>query len=192
MAAARQEILAILPADYDITGPWTSIATRLIVHGPTPPLAEEHAAVPHRQVRFSPEVPMCLIVVDRTIAWVSASKGGTHWTGITRPNAAVDSLVSLFEWLWRRAGRHAAARGQVSAVQQEILIGLAAGLTDEEIAEGLGLSTRTVQRHITTTMNLLGARSRLELGFVCRLAGLPDLPADGTARFAAAGTGTHR
>src|SRR4051812_1586840 len=45
-----------------------------------------------------------------------------------------------------------------------ILDGMAAGETDEVIARGLGVSTRTLNRRIALLMETLGARTRFQLG----------------------------
>lgn len=57
--------------------------------------------------------------------------------------------------------------GQASSLtgpEREIIRLLATGLTDESAAQHLGISPRTVRRHVTGLMSRLGARSRLELG----------------------------
>ncbi|MBO2447200.1 response regulator transcription factor [Actinomadura barringtoniae] len=55
-------------------------------------------------------------------------------------------------------------REALTGVQREILALLCSGMTDAAVARTLGISTRTVKRHVRQAMEHLGARSRLELG----------------------------
>ncbi|MEV4176346.1 helix-turn-helix transcriptional regulator [Nonomuraea sp. NPDC049709] len=56
--------------------------------------------------------------------------------------------------------------GLISRTQQQVILLLAAGYTDEAVSNRLDISSRTVQRHVSRTMTLVGARSRLELGIL--------------------------
>jgi DNA-binding NarL/FixJ family response regulator len=49
----------------------------------------------------------------------------------------------------------------LSAREREVLELLADGLTNDEVAERLVLSSRTVQTHVRNLMRKLGARSRM-------------------------------
>lgn len=51
-----------------------------------------------------------------------------------------------------------------TAETRRLLTCLSAGLTDESIARELGVSERTVGRRITRLQELLGARTRFQLG----------------------------
>ncbi|MGK5552853.1 helix-turn-helix domain-containing protein [Actinomadura kijaniata] len=55
-------------------------------------------------------------------------------------------------------------REPFSGLQREIMVLLAAGLTDAAVAARLRVSQRTVQRHVRRTMAQLDARTRFELG----------------------------
>lgn len=57
-------------------------------------------------------------------------------------------------------------RGLVNELQAEVLRLLASGLTDDTVGKKLDISSRTVQRHVSRVMTLVGARSRLELGIL--------------------------
>jgi DNA-binding NarL/FixJ family response regulator len=57
-------------------------------------------------------------------------------------------------------------RGLINELQVEVLRLLASGLTDDTVGKKLDISSRTVQRHVSRVMVLLGARSRLELGIL--------------------------
>jgi DNA-binding NarL/FixJ family response regulator len=70
-------------------------------------------------------------------------------------------MYVLTEWL------NACMRvGLISTTQQEVILLLADGWTDEAVGNKLDISSRTVQRHVSRTMTLVGARSRLELGIL--------------------------
>ncbi|MGP3920398.1 helix-turn-helix domain-containing protein [Nonomuraea sp. 10N515B] len=56
--------------------------------------------------------------------------------------------------------------GLISRTQQEVILLLASGCTDEVVGNKLEISSRTVQRYVARTMTLVGARSRLELGIL--------------------------
>ncbi|MFE7357241.1 response regulator transcription factor [Streptomyces sp. NPDC057543] len=47
---------------------------------------------------------------------------------------------------------------------RQLLTYLSGGLTDESIARELGVSERTVARRITRLQQMLGARTRFQLG----------------------------
>ena len=45
---------------------------------------------------------------------------------------------------------------------------MSAGLKDESIARTMGMGRRTVQKYVTTTMTLLGARTRFQAALLAR------------------------
>lgn len=49
---------------------------------------------------------------------------------------------------------------KLSQREREVLLNVARGLSDKEIAFKLGISARTVQTHITSIMKKLDARNR--------------------------------
>lgn len=63
------------------------------------------------------------------------------------------------------------ALGTLTGRESEVLRHLADGLTDHEIAEALGLSTRTVEKHVSNVLQKLGARNRAEAARRYRTAG---------------------
>jgi len=56
----------------------------------------------------------------------------------------------------------AAPAATLTVRQREVLDGVARGLTDKEIARGLGLSPRTVEMHVARAITALGARNRAD------------------------------
>jgi DNA-binding NarL/FixJ family response regulator len=55
-------------------------------------------------------------------------------------------------------------RAALTGAQREILVLLSSGMTDAAVARTLGISTRTVKRHVRQAMEQVCARSRMELG----------------------------
>jgi DNA-binding CsgD family transcriptional regulator len=72
--------------------------------------------------------------------------------------------------LERRAFAPANAPARVTPRQREIVALIAAGLTDAEIAEELGISARTVRAHCEALRVRLGVRRRREIPLGFRLA----------------------
>ena len=63
--------------------------------------------------------------------------------------------------------------------QRQVLRLVADGLTSQQIGEKLGLSARTVERHIANIMAKLGVRSRIDLVKYAIRTGLADVDASG-------------
>jgi two-component system nitrate/nitrite response regulator NarL len=57
-----------------------------------------------------------------------------------------------------------AANGQLSPREGEVLRLIANGMTDREIAEALGISSRTAATHVGSILHKLGVRNRAEAG----------------------------
>lgn len=59
----------------------------------------------------------------------------------------------------------------LSDVECQMLALLLDGLTDEQVAARMGWSRRTLQRRLHTAMEKLGARSRLQAGYLLARSG---------------------
>jgi DNA-binding CsgD family transcriptional regulator len=129
------------------------------------------------EIRTLSQVPHAAVVFDRTLAVMLSLPG--HGTGGPRSGATAAArrvrdpavaqfLVGLFDQLWDRATPYAAAEpGYAAAVddlQQSIVRLMAQGLTDEVVARRLGMSVRTVRRHIAVLLDNLGSGSRFQAG----------------------------
>ena len=88
--------------------------------------------------------------------------------------------MELFEVLWQRgtplrpgSNRTPAAIGHfdISPRDEELMTLLLAGLSDDAIGHRLGMSTRTVYRRIKRLMDIVGAETRLQLGWHAARAG---------------------
>jgi two-component system response regulator NreC len=68
------------------------------------------------------------------------------------------------DFLKRQAsGEETAAEGELTAREQEVLVLIAQGMTNPEIAERLVISVKTVDRHRENIMRKLNLHSRIEL-----------------------------
>jgi DNA-binding CsgD family transcriptional regulator len=122
--------------------------------------------------RVLADLPLKLMVVDRTLALLpllSGSGDDQPAALLIRPSVLVDSLVALFEALWRAAPPLRLDGGAVAEDEEErearTVVGLlAAGLGDARIAHTLGVSERTVRRKVATALTLLGAETRFQAG----------------------------
>ncbi|KAA2258826.1 MarR family transcriptional regulator [Solihabitans fulvus] len=118
-----------------------------------------------------PQLPFKLAVVDSRWALVPMYSGAELESAlIVRPSLLLDALVATFELHWSRAmpipdPQHALP-GDVlpQHLDRDLLVLLAAGLTDESMARQLGVSIRTVQRRVRMLMDLLEARTRFQAG----------------------------
>ncbi|WP_433246592.1 helix-turn-helix transcriptional regulator [Streptosporangium sp. CA-135522] len=124
--------------------------------------AGEHA-------RVLPTVPVKLTVFDRRVAFVSMSFVEAEINDsmlIVRPSSLLSALIGLFETAWRSAfPMHLGEREPpaLKQIQRRILELLATGITDEKIAELLGVSRRTLSRHLEQLTHSAGAATRFQL-----------------------------
>ncbi|MFI9584688.1 helix-turn-helix domain-containing protein [Streptomyces sp. NPDC052236] len=135
------------------------------------------------QMRVVDRVPTRLIVADRALAMVPMARltergrGGEPAVLIVHASGLLDSLMGLFEAVWREAlplrlGGDSAGNSVLEgtapgpdATDLEILSLLLAGMTDASVAKQLELGLRTVQRRVKGLMELTGVTTRLQLGW---------------------------
>ncbi|MBU2665912.1 helix-turn-helix transcriptional regulator [Actinoplanes bogorensis] len=184
--SARDEVLALIPANCTLLseeedrvrpagGGWAGADRVLaVVAGET--LLDRgkrlRALLGKRaDVRSGKHSPTLMVLLDRKLAIVSRG-AGTAPLAVRSPSA-VQTLVTIFHHHWYEArpdddGLH----GRLNALQRDVLRRLTSGATDDVVARELAVSTRTVQRHVTQIMQMVGARSRLELGIQLAVHGL--------------------
>ncbi|HET9051995.1 MAG TPA: LuxR C-terminal-related transcriptional regulator [Candidatus Dormibacteraeota bacterium] len=123
------------------------------------------------QWRRAPTVPMRLLVVDRGLAILPHNSDRSGETILVRCGSLVNALVDLFELVWERStpirvtrdpAGPAPASDEPSARDRSLLSLMAAGLKDDAIARHLGMTTRTMERHLSRIMEQLGAQTRFE------------------------------
>ncbi|MEU1729452.1 helix-turn-helix transcriptional regulator [Nonomuraea sp. NPDC005692] len=121
------------------------------------------------QARVLPTVPVKLTVFDRRVAFVSMSFVEAEINDsmlIVRPSSLLSALIGLFETSWRSAFPMHLGEQEPPALKQlqrQILKLLATGITDENIAELLGISRRTLSRHLEQLTYSAGATTRFQL-----------------------------
>jgi DNA-binding CsgD family transcriptional regulator len=126
------------------------------------------------QARVFPDVPMKLLLsdMDRGLVILARPDGREADALLVHPSKLLDVLSGLFEVFWRLGapiGTATAAAPESAADQpppdsDRLLVLMTAGLTDEAIARDLGVSERTVHRRVSRLQELLGARTRFQLG----------------------------
>ncbi|MEY9965915.1 DNA-binding CsgD family transcriptional regulator/sugar-specific transcriptional regulator TrmB [Streptacidiphilus sp. MAP12-16] len=122
------------------------------------------------EVRTAPVIPQRLVIIDRSQALVpidpaDTRKGALH---VTEPGL-VRALGELFDQAWATAVPLGATRTDdpetgLTDTERELLRLLGTGLTDDTASQRLGISSRTVKRHMASIMERLSATSRFEAG----------------------------
>ncbi|WP_280855139.1 LuxR family transcriptional regulator [Streptomyces sp. SAI-041] len=134
--------------------------------------------------RAVPHLPLRLAIADRSIAVCPLVPGGPRGNpdeptaALLRDSSLLAALIALFERYWEDAvplaidasGTVADTDGgggpdPLSAFDRRLLALLVVGVTDKAMATQLGLSRRTVQRHIQRLMELAGAGTRMQLAW---------------------------
>ncbi|MFD3326932.1 helix-turn-helix transcriptional regulator [Streptomyces sp. NPDC058701] len=64
------------------------------------------------------------------------------------------------------AGPAPVPQGALTGTEAAVIEGLAQGLTDESVARRVGVTPRTVRRHVAAVSERYGATSRLQLGLL--------------------------
>ena len=147
------------------------------------------------ELRLLAGLPMKLVVFDET-AGIMPLRQEDPSTGslIVHSTTLLAVLTALFESVWERATPvsldSSPGRPPITATEPDsrppgrmgdILTLLRAGLTDDAIARVLGLSRRTIQKHISETAELLGARTRFQIALLARERGWLDDASDAVA-----------
>ncbi|MGW0583278.1 helix-turn-helix domain-containing protein [Streptomyces sp. NPDC002920] len=133
--------------------------------------------------RSVPQLPLRLAIADRSVAIFPLVPGGPEGspdeptTALVRDSNLLSALLALFERYWEdavplnvgdtEAGHPGAApdSAPLSATRLKLLSLLVTGVADKAIASHMGLSRRTVQRHIQHMMELVGAETRMQLAW---------------------------
>jgi DNA-binding CsgD family transcriptional regulator/DNA-binding MarR family transcriptional regulator len=122
------------------------------------------------QARVYGHVPMKMVLCDDRLALIPVMTDGypADAAYLVNPSSLLDAFSELFETLWDRAvAVNKAGHGRPGGLsdQDADLIGLlASGATDETIARTVGLSVRTVHRHVHRIMAMVGAETRFQTG----------------------------
>ncbi|MFE9886036.1 LuxR C-terminal-related transcriptional regulator [Streptomyces scopuliridis] len=156
------------------------------------------------ELRLLAGLPMKMVVFDATAGIMPLrQEDPSAGSLIVHSATLLEVLTALFESLWKRAtpvslgngpGRPpitvAEPDGQPPRRMRDILPLMCAGLTDDAIARVLGLSRRTIQKHISETAELLGARTRFQIALLARERGWLEDASGAVAASAARAAGS--
>ena len=92
---------------------------------------------------------------------VQAIQAAAHGDALIAPNVTVRLLAAFTAS--NAVGGQAQPLTPLTDREEDVLIAVAKGLTNSEIAVELHISLSTVKTHLTALMNKLGARNRVEL-----------------------------
>lgn len=128
------------------------------------------------ELRIADELPSSMLIVDCTavvLPLATASAGAL----VIRSPLVVNAMCEFFEMIWQRSvpwiDRDSAVE-VLTPVQHQVVALMAVGHSDEEIASHLGVSLRTVRRHVADVMERLEAGTRFAAGIAAARAGLLD------------------
>lgn len=120
------------------------------------------------EYRTTPSLPMRMLIIDDEVALLPLSVAQTGQGAIViRSRATLVALQALFETTWEAAqpfGYRPRAADEVTAQEGQALVMLAEGARDQEVADALGVSLRTVRRMLADLSHRLRARSRFQAG----------------------------
>ncbi|MGW5344851.1 helix-turn-helix domain-containing protein [Streptomyces sp. HUAS TT3] len=129
------------------------------------------------QARVLPTVPVKLSIYDQRLATVSMSFVESEvkdYLLLVHPSSLLLALAGLFETSWRTAlPMHLNDRVPcgLQPIHRRILELLATGVTDETIAELLGVSRRTLSRHIEAINARAGSMTRFQMALYAARSG---------------------
>jgi DNA-binding CsgD family transcriptional regulator len=120
--------------------------------------------------RVGTSLPVKLVIRDDTLAILSSPadlRSGIAY--LIHPSSLLDMTIGLFEAVWDRAvplnrSESKGSRTTLSPRDRQLVGLLASGATDAAIGRTFGWSIRTVQRHVHELMQLVGARTRFQVG----------------------------
>lgn len=132
--------------------------------------------------RVMAEVPLKLVIADDRVALIplEVRPGGIDSAVLFHSSALLDALIGVFETCWSLAfpldllGVDEGKNWETASVtrdERELLVLLAAGVSDDVIARRLGVSHSTVQRRVHALKGRLGAATRFQAGLQASMRG---------------------
>jgi DNA-binding CsgD family transcriptional regulator len=115
------------------------------------------------QCRIYPELPMKMVLIDERVALLPLGPTGMEGAVLVRAPVVVAALREYFELLWARAVPVEGEAATLTAEQQAVLRLVLTGMTDAAIARHVGVSERTVRRHVGALLKHLGVDNRISL-----------------------------
>ncbi|MFI1583915.1 LuxR C-terminal-related transcriptional regulator [Embleya sp. NPDC020630] len=118
-----------------------------------------------------------MFIFDRTAAYILAN-GEDGGALVVQERSLIDFLYSCFEHVWATAKEFDTGRAETDLIsndmKKEIVRMLISGAKDEAIARRLGVSVRTCRKHIGQVMQMFGATSRFQFGYLVKEANLAE------------------
>ncbi|GAA2266503.1 hypothetical protein GCM10010232_68570 [Streptomyces amakusaensis] len=136
------------------------------------------------EVRTTGNGFMRAIIYDAKTAVISLPDNPQGATLVRNPDVT-HFIVQAFEWAWVTAQPfnpqfdRSELRSISDSLNQTLMRMLASGHGDKSIARQLGMSPRTCQRRISELMQEIGARTRLQAGYLIHQHGLVMPAAEG-------------
>lgn len=113
--------------------------------------------------RVYPELPMKMVLVDGRAALLPLGPTGMEGALFVRAPVIVAALRGYFELLWAASVPVEGDRVKLAPEQDQVLRLILTGMTDTAIARHLGISERTVRRHVGALQEVLRANNRVTL-----------------------------
>ncbi|MFF7247183.1 LuxR C-terminal-related transcriptional regulator [Embleya sp. NPDC008237] len=118
-----------------------------------------------------------IYIFDRTAAYILAN-GEDGGAVVVQERSLIEFLYSCFEHVWATAKDFDSRRAETEVIssdmKKEIVRMLISGAKDEAIARRLGVSVRTCRKHIGQVMQMFGATSRFQFGYLVKEANLVE------------------
>jgi DNA-binding CsgD family transcriptional regulator len=146
---------------------WRTVVDGQFAVSPSWSQALNSAAEAGAQIRVRRSVSLDLVWVDGRIAVISLPAAARPESLLVRSPHFLALLKDWFELVWNDSTTVTVGnRGQTSlpAAQLQVLRLLAAGMTDDAIAEAAGMTVRTVRRHVSQLYDALGVQGRFAAG----------------------------
>ena len=127
-------------------------------------------------LRIADEVATSMLIVD-SAALVLPLGTAPHGALLIRSTLVVEAMREFFDLIWQRSVPwidRESADEVLTPIQRQIMALMAIGHSDEAVGEHLGVSLRTVRRHVGEVMERLGADTRFAAGIAAARAGLLD------------------
>ena len=133
------------------------------------------------QARVLPSLPVRLAISDESTVILplttTLTPGQEPTAAVIHDSSLTHALVALFEQLWDRAtplerrsesdtGHADQSPLRLDPDDRYLLTLLVSGIPDKAIASQMGVSTRTVQRRVSTLMDSMSVETRVELAYV--------------------------
>jgi len=113
--------------------------------------------------RVYSELPMKMVIVDDRVGLLPLGPTGMEGALLVRAPVIVAALRGYFELLWAASVPVEGAAVKLAPEQDHVLRLLLTGMTDSAIARHLGISERTVRRHVGALQEILHANNRVTL-----------------------------